>query len=205
MEEENEEGKKEDVFWCPDFIVVDNKAEVRLLAAELFDKIDDEEKKGTKLLKSIVNDITFIAVRPQSTELAFCCNDRVNRKLFRWDYREKNPIIEPFYSFTKEESEHGLSCIRYSPDGKFLNVGTKGSNIYICKYVYDEVNKCENTEWEQRDSKLKPFAVSNNPDHQLSIIDIEFSSDSRFFACYDESHSITLFKFGIENPLLDEK
>jgi hypothetical protein len=27
------------------------------------------------------------------------------------------------------------------------------------------VNKCEKTEWEMRDSKLKQFIVSTNPDH----------------------------------------
>jgi WD40 repeat protein len=33
-------------FICPDFIVVDDKARVTLLKAELFEKIDKEDKKG---------------------------------------------------------------------------------------------------------------------------------------------------------------
>lgn len=50
----------------------------------------------------------FIAVRPESTELAFCCAPRT---IYRWDYHEKNEIIEPFYTFKKESCESGLSCI----------------------------------------------------------------------------------------------
>ena len=60
-------------------------------------------------MKSIVKEIISITVRPESTELAFCCNDR---KLYTWDYADKNPIMEYFHLFNKEEAD-GLSCIKY--------------------------------------------------------------------------------------------
>ncbi len=83
---------------------------MRLLNYELFNIINDEKKRGETLLKSIVNDIMCIAVRPESTELAFCCYPRT---IYKWDYHEKNEIIEPFKSFKKEECEQGLSCIKF--------------------------------------------------------------------------------------------
>jgi WD40 repeat protein len=90
-------------------------------------------------VKSIVKEIISITVRPESTELAFCCNDR---KLYTWDYADKNPIMEYFHFFSKEECD-GLSCIKYSPNGKFLMVGTTDAVIYICCYVFDEIEKKE--------------------------------------------------------------
>lgn len=50
--------------------------------------------------------------------------------------------MEYFHFFSKEEAD-GLSCIKYSPNGKFLMVGTTDAVIYICCYVFDEVEKKE--------------------------------------------------------------
>ena len=39
-DEDDDNHKDDDLFLCPDFIVVDDKAKVTLLRAELFEKID---------------------------------------------------------------------------------------------------------------------------------------------------------------------
>ncbi len=38
----------------------------------------------------------------------------------------------------------------------------------------------------------------------MRIVDICFSDDSKWFACYDESHSVALFKYGIDESLEDK-
>jgi WD40 repeat protein len=60
-------------FICPDFIVVDDKARVTLLRAELFEKIDKEDKKGEILLQSIVQPIVATSVRPHFNTIAISC------------------------------------------------------------------------------------------------------------------------------------
>ena len=78
------------MFVCPDFIVVDDKAKVTLLKAELFEKIDKEEKSGEVLMESIIAPIVSTSVRPYSSTLTISCENSV---VYSWDFEKKNPRI----------------------------------------------------------------------------------------------------------------
>lgn len=54
-----------------------------MLNYKLFEELDDEKKKGTVLMKSIVSPITAMSCRPNSNILGICCE---NGYLYEWNF-----------------------------------------------------------------------------------------------------------------------
>ncbi len=73
----NDKIKNYKQFVCNDFIVVDDKARITLLKANLFEKIDKQEKKGRILLESFVAPIVCSAVRPFANTIIISCENSI--------------------------------------------------------------------------------------------------------------------------------
>jgi len=130
-----DKAEKEAKFICPDFIVVDLNATVTMLNYKLFEELDDEKKKGTVLMKSIVSPIIAMSCRPNSSVIGICCE---NGNLYEWNFQERSSILSLLKTFDPEK-ETLPTCIDYSPDGNWLSVSTKAGKIHI----FD----CEKREW----------------------------------------------------------
>lgn len=96
---QNEEGKEEDNFNCPEFIVVDLEAKIYILRDSLFREVEREKKKGVLLLKSIVSPIVWISVRPGSNMMALSCE---NGGIWEWDFKEKGNSLQLLKMFEQE-------------------------------------------------------------------------------------------------------
>lgn len=78
-----DKAEKDPPFVCPDFIVVDLNATVTMLNYRLFEELDDEKKKGTVLMKSIISPIIAMCCRPNSNFIGICCE---NGNLYEWNF-----------------------------------------------------------------------------------------------------------------------
>jgi cilia- and flagella-associated protein 251 len=96
---QNEEGKEEDTFTCPEFIVVDLEAKIYALKDSLFREVEREKKKGVLLLKSIVSPIVWISIRPGSNIMALSCE---NGGIWEWDFKEKGNSLQLLKMFEQE-------------------------------------------------------------------------------------------------------
>lgn len=170
--------KENELFDCPEFIVVDLDAKITILKGNLFEEIDKENKKGTLLMKSIVSPIICISVRANSNTLAISCENGV---IYEWDFHEKGNTLTFVRSFEPNDIP---TCIEYSPDGKYLSVATIFGRLYF--YVYDY----EKPEWQsgylliyENDNKFKPKINSQ-----------VYASDSKHIATMNEDLSVCLFK-----------
>ena len=92
-----------------------------------------------------------------------------------------------------------------SPCGKYLVIGTKDANIYICVYTWDENEKREVADFIKQEEKIKNYGIHNQECNTLKVVDICFSNDSKWFACYDASHTVTLFKYGVDETFKQEE
>jgi len=106
-----------------------------MLNYKLFEELDDEKKKGTVLMKSIVSPIIAMSCRPNSSVIGICCE---NGNLYEWNFQERSSILSLLKVFDPEK-ETLPTCIDYSPDGNWLSVSTKAGKIHI----FD----CEKREW----------------------------------------------------------
>lgn len=174
----DKEEKENEQFDCPEFIVVDLNAKITILKGNLFEEIDKENKKGTLLLRSIVDPIISIAVRPNSNNLALACEKGT---IYEWDFHEKPNSLQVLRTFDVSETP---TCIDYSPDGKYLAVATRIGSLFF--YVYDY----EKTEWQS--SYL--FIYENDNQSKPRIHYQVFASDSKHLATMNEDISVCLFK-----------
>lgn len=70
-----------------------------LLNYKLFEELDDEKKKGTVLIKSIVSPIIAMSCRPNSNIIGVCCE---NGYLYEWNFSERESILNTLKTFESE-------------------------------------------------------------------------------------------------------
>lgn len=98
-----------------------------MLNYKLFEELDDDKKKGTVLIKSIVSPIISMSCRPNSSLIGICCE---NGNLYEWNFQERSSLLSLLKNFDPEK-ESLPTCIDYSPDGCWLSVATKAGKIHI--------------------------------------------------------------------------
>lgn len=163
-------------FSYPDFIVADRKAQIVLMKTEQFQEVKEEKKKGKTLISSIVSSIVSISARPQSSIVSIACTDG---RIFEWLYMLKDSILnEVKTTFSGEPT-----CLKYSPDGKYMVVTTKGKNVYI--YVV------ATRAWQN------PLHVSQRKEY-VHGTEIAFAYDSKSFSVMDNYSCVSLFKLDAE-------
>ncbi|EAS05799.2 WD-40 protein, putative (macronuclear) [Tetrahymena thermophila SB210] len=175
-DERKDKGENEPKFICPDFIVVDLDATITMLNYKLFEELDDEKKKGTTLMKSIVSPIIAMSCRPNSNVIGICCE---NGYLYEWNFQEKSSVLSILRVFDTDK-ENIPNCIDYSPDGNWLSVATKSGKIHI----FD----CKEKQWQN-----SVLEVSENEQGKPKVNMQVFSSDSKNLATMDADYAVSLF------------
>lgn len=158
-----------DVFKCSDFIVADSNAMVCRLESRIFEELDPEDKKGEVIFTGLRSSITCIAAHPDEPLLAIGGKQNF---LIIWNYISKE---ENFKQLNEEPR-----AMEYTPDGKFLIVGTSVGNLKI----FNPHDMDEHVQQDCKTSDRNSSAVK-----QLTI-----ASDSEHFATMDTNACVCLFK-----------
>lgn len=123
----NQEDLNEEDIDFPSFIVCDSGAKISLLGPHLFKEIEPSKRKGQILMESIQKKILWMSVNHDSTKVALTCYNGV---IYEWDFWSHQ--ITPLKNFKEANNQEEIgNCIEYSPDGKYLIVGTNQGNIFI--------------------------------------------------------------------------
>lgn len=194
-------SRSEYSFKCQDFVVVDMNAQVRKISSQQFEEIDepgikenrpessDSSNSGGKynqtILKTINHDIEAFSAKPNSTIIAFALSDG---SIYEWDYAKKKnklKLLDP--GSTASFKDDVPSALAYSPDSRYLIVGTSGKNIRPYDFFYKESGK--DTPW---DSVIQVTIKKNI----VKIIQISFAENSQSFAAMDDEFCVSLYKIG---------
>lgn len=179
--------KDEHDFDYPDFIVVDKKAKIILMKAEQFKGVTEEEKQGEILIQSIVSPIVALSARPKSSVVAIACQDG---NIYEWNYMLKDPRLKSIRNMKTFNGEEP-TCLKYSPNGKYLVVSSNVRNVYV--YI---VNK---KEWQ------KSILTISQKKEYVHGVEISFSHDSKAFGIMDDHSCVTLFKLDEEERMRNKE
>ena len=209
LNEESQDDFTEDmdeIVTYPDFVVCDTGARVHLLKTKLFQEIEPKKRKGKLLLHAIQHEILWMTVDSKSEKIAISCknecknickdickgkclddcvnlckNECKNGVILEWNFWNYETKVIKDFKFDNQNEEFG-TCIEYSPDNKYLIVGTNQGNLYI---------KLE----ENENFSSTPLLISSKK-KGIKCEKLIFSSCSKYLAVSDDHKCVTLFKLG---------
>lgn len=172
-----DELTEEDIDF-PDFIVCDSGAKISLLGPSLFTEIEPSKRKGRILLESIQKKILWMTVCSNQRKIALTCS---NGTVYEWSFWSPSIVLLKNFREDSHGDEVG-NCIEFSPDEKYLIVGTNQGNIFIKRAENQNFNSA-------------PLLVSHKK-KGIQCVKIVFSSCSSYFAVSDDYKTVSVFHLG---------
>ena len=162
-----------DMFKCADFIVADSNAVVCRLESRIFEELEPDEKKGEVIFTGLKSAINCISAHPSESILAIGGKSGF---IITWNYDTK---AESYKQLGEEPC-----AIEYSPDGKYLIVGTAVGLIRIFDpFSMEELQTpCKTSE--RSKVEIKQLITDGNPD------------ECKYFATMDVDNCVCLFTRG---------
>lgn len=176
-------------FWVPDFVVGTSDGFVVGVESSIFDEVRREDRRGTLLMQGMSEEVTSVSCHPQEPLVVIAC---ANGVLQVWNYdmkllmilREFNSNAPPPASARLEDKRLAATkgrnflrpqCTAFDASGKVLAVGFTTGQI---KLLFTENLEDGNS-----------YAPSSE-----AILSVKFSASGKFFAAYDSSRHVLLFK-----------
>lgn len=172
-------------FNCPDFIVGTHDALVIGVNCNMFNEVLVENRRGVLLLQGMTGRINHITCHSMKPIIAVCCN---NGSIQLWNYNLKLLLNVREISHFRSKEEKSASklniienrnaipvCIRFQVNEDLIAVGFTNGTVKLL----DGTTLLD----------VSTYAPSGQ-----EIVDILFSSDGSFMACYDKDSHVAVFK-----------
>jgi WD40 repeat protein len=167
-------------FWVPDFIVGTTDAFIVGVESSMFDEVRKEDRRGTLLMQGMTDEVIAVATHPSQTLVAIICGNGV---LQLWNYEMKLLMVLRDFNGTDIEGTktskaqgHGRPCcVAFDATGGALGVGFASG---VIKLLHTETLE----------------DVANYTPSTDSIEKMKFSSSGLFFAAYDATNHVLIFK-----------
>ena len=163
----------------PEFIVCDTEACVFKLNASHFKEIDVNKKEAVRLFSSVKKRIIWTSVSPDSKIIAFTTADG---KVYEWSMWSPEPTLIKNFETDSGVVTEVPTIVEYSPDSKYLIIGTNQGNVYVRSDLNTGLN-------------VSPLLISHKK-KGVVCEKLVFSNCSSYIAVADNHKCVSLFRLG---------